>query len=212
MSQPILERLSKQLSNRLGDGVSVFTANGITITAEKRLQALNEAVGELYEARLLEYAGKNTEKPESFTKVFPDYRGLLTILITDATPNSQAIEKPANVRKVISCLVNSSEPAIQNKTAIGYDENNYHKAISWEYSNIKPTTDRPGYFEHDKLITIEYNQAGGIIDSGNIKFVFLLQPNPDLNYGDTEDILIPVSWEKDVVTLAAKIAMNNRQN
>lgn len=211
MSQPILERLSKQLSNRLGDGVSVFTANGITITAQKRLQAINEAIGELYEARLMEYAGKTAEKPESFTKVFPDYRGKITFLIVDGSPNSQALEKPANVRKVISCLINTNDPAIHNKTAIGYDESNYQKAISWEYSNIKPTTEQPGYFEHDKTITVEYNQAGGIIENGNIKFIVLLQP-VEVNYGDADDVLIPVSWEKDVVALAAKIAMDNRQN
>lgn len=211
MSQPILERLSIQLSNRLGDGVSVFTANGITITAEKRLQAINEAIGELYEARLMDYAGKNTEKPESFTKVFPDYRGLLTFLITDTSPNSRALAKPENVRKVISCLVNANDPAIQNKTAIGYDETNYYKAISWEYSNIKPTTEQPGYFEHDKLITVEYNQAGGLIETGSVKFAVLLQP-VKVNYGDTDDVLMPVSWERDVIALAAKIAMDNRQS
>lgn len=210
MSQPILDRLLIALSQRLGDGVTVPTANGITITFLKRLQAINEAIGELYEARLMQYAGPKVEKPESFTKVFPDYRGLLTVLITDGVPNSRAITKPENVRKVINALVNANDPAIQNKTAIGYTESNYQKAISWEYSNIKPTKERPGYFEHDKVITIDFDQAGGIIDTGNIKFVFLLQPVA-VEYGGN-DVLIPVSWEKDVVSLAAKIAMDNRQS
>jgi len=212
MSQPILERLSKQLSNRLGDGISVYTADGITITAEKRLQALNEAVGELYESRLMQYAGPKVEKPESFTKVFPDYRGKVTITVTDETPNSREIDKPSNVRKIISCVLNCSDPPILQKTAGGYDESNYQKAITWEYSNIKPTYDKPGYFEYDKKIAVEVDQNEGRIRNGQVRLIVLLQPNPDLNYGDTEDILIPVSWEKDVVALAAKIAMDNRQS
>lgn len=213
--QPYFDRLSRLLSVRLGDTVSSYLTNGVTYSALKREQAINEAVGSLYEAELLDFAGKDMNRPgvEKFMNSYPEYRDEITVGIAAGNPSSKAIEKEQRVRQYFTAHIYATVPAIADKVAYPLTAEQYHRAMNREHSNFKASIEHPRFFVKSTSISIEIGgvQNQDTITDGSVKFVVLLQPVYTAQAPDGDDILAPESWEQKIVAMAAEIAVAGRQ-
>lgn len=206
--QTLLERLSIGLSKLSGDQVSIYTADGETIKAAKREEAVNSAA-----LRMFDEKRKGLTDAE-FMNNYPIFRSEKVILINGSLPYSLGIEKTPGIIKVLDCYVNAWEPIVENKQAGRLTEDTYYNALTFEYSHFKPTLAAPKYYERDKVIEIHVanfkNQI--TISNGTIKLIVFAKPVYTEFDPDGEDILLPDEWYEETVSLAYEILNSSNQN
>jgi len=204
LAQLKIEILSIELSQTAGDEIVSYLDNGKTLTAKKREQAINTAIGSVYEARL----GAIGEK--QFLKMYPEFGDIRTYTFLNGVPDSRELVKEGDVKRYIRAIINTSNPVISNRKAEPLTEELYTRVKTNKHSNFKPTYSEPKFYETD-TIEILVDTLGSRIFNGSARFNVLIQPgNTEFNING-EDIVIPWSWRNEIVTIAKDIALNRRQ-
>lgn len=218
-TQTFLERLSNRLGKELGDTPADYTADGKTILAEQRESAINRAVGELYDAKLGD--GELTVTlAQAFMNKFIDYRYIETYTRTAGMDNTKTWEKRSEdelkIRKIISILINATDPLIQNVTAYPYTDEQYNSAPNNQYSNFYPTTIKPWFYEFTDSFSLEMGVGSdgisdNVIDVGTLKAQCLIAPVYQAFGTTLPDILAPKIWENEIIELAKSIVQGSNQ-
>lgn len=203
------------LSDRLGDHVSDYTAEGKIYTAKKREQALNEANGNIYNAELAAIAGERPTDQgiQKFLNEFPSFRDEITFDINNSSPDTKQLLRVSRVRKYMTAEINADIPVIVSKVATALTTEQYQRALNNPNSNFKPSADNPKFYVKNKYISIE---IGGTrnedkIARGTVKFAVFLQPVYTAFDVNGEDIIAPEEWEHEIISQASLIAIANRQ-
>lgn len=190
-----LNRISIEISNIVGDPVTIATANGDVFTADMRLKAINMGRQKIYSELLTQL------KVTDFLKVYPEYRQNAEITY------SAGFAKPAGCRKVISASLYISPTVTTRLREVNAEME--HEARYNAYSAL--------YSQESSLAFTEKKDTIEIINkilspSNKLLIVYLAEPNILTGYNGTEDIIEPEILVPHVIEISAEILLREIQN
>lgn len=201
-TQPYLERLSLRLSDSLGDVVADYTADGNTIKAIQREEAINRAVTLLYNTKLDAISLDIGKAAEPFMEKYLEYKHIKTYTRTPPQSTNN-FTKDENVRYIVNIRVNLEKIAYPLKGV------QYLEALTNKYSNYKPGLESPKFNEYKTYFTLEL--GGTIMQSGILEVLCLLEPLYTVFNMTGNDILGADKWEDEIIELSKAIVLGSHQ-
>lgn len=197
MAQPKLEYITLRVSEKIGDQVSSAGTDGELKTAAKRLEAINEARAQIYNAYYTQLGSD---------KFIGDYKEFLKES-SEITLSSLVGTKPANIKKIVSVKYwrdSAGEPS--SKQALPMPVQTYYEAIHDEYSVYAVDNLNPQFMEYGTSFKI----LGGDFSDNKSRLLYLEDCVPVLQ-GAYPDIPDPYTWLSQIIEAATKILLTDQQ-
>jgi len=190
----------------MGDAVTVYTSDGLTHKAIQREEALNRAVQDIYEAKLIGSSDDFNTAVCLFLNRYSFYRDTESYTITAGVPDSKAIPKGTGIRAIKTIVINAGNPVIIDKIAYPLTSEQYQKVINNSYSNYLPSVIKPKFYEQGENFSIEIGGGTRII-FGGLEAIVLKEPVYTAFSTTGSDILAPGIWEAEIVAYAKKLIL-----
>ncbi len=198
MAQTRLEAMLMKVSKRKGDEVQTPWANGGTISAAMRLNAINNARKIVYKNMLPDIQELRLFKKlmQNFRELYPEF-----FVKEQKTVTSSSITKSANMRKVITVFLKGGI----NKECREIFPEVLFQATNEPHSPHYASATYPKYYEEGSSIKI----YGISIPTGTADVISLIQPL-DLVQGGA-DMTEPELWDDDILDVAVDILHKDQQ-
>lgn len=209
MTAAELQQISVELSVNLGDEVSLYTVDGEQFTAAARKNAINEARGKVYDAKLAQFfeVMKSARAGmREFAVAYPEFfKEAEQLSVTSAGIAS----RPADCKAVLEVLSGDDRTLPRRHTPI--PPTNIFDALNNANSDWAPAEDDPKFYE----IT---NESG----AGEVRMyptsLFGANNHVDLHYLSypvavelTSAVPDPIMWKNDIMVIAEQILLKRQQ-